>query len=100
MKKIVKIDEKLRDMIESYDYEINARKYLISFMLSNNMNIDTPNFSKYQDELKNFIMLYERAKSDVSEIYVDPLRKDHDATWRLIYKTCELHIDIPDLIEA
>jgi hypothetical protein len=43
----VVIDAEMTNLLEGLDYECISRKDLISFMLSNNMKIDTVAFKDY-----------------------------------------------------
>ena len=91
--KTVVIDESIRDLIESYDYEYNSRKELISFMIANNMDITTESFKAYQKEMTHFLVKFNTAKEEISKKYVYPIIGDKEATWNLSYPTCELTIN-------
>ena len=91
--KIIKIDEKIRDLIESYDYEYNSRRDIIAFMLSNNMDISTESFKKYQKEMQDFLVMFNTAKEEISKKYVNDLIEGKNAKWTLDYASCELTIE-------
>ena len=57
---IVKVDEKIRNEVEGLDYEYQSRKDLISYMISNDMKIDTDAFKVYQNELKEFHSAFQK----------------------------------------
>lgn len=92
-KKIIKIDEKIRDLVESYDYELNARKELIAFMLSNNMEIDTDSFRKYQKEMNEFFVKFVTIKNEISNRYIIPITDGKEVNWKLDYASCEITIE-------
>ena len=95
-KKTIKIDEKIRDLVESYDYEYNSRKELIAFMLSNNMDINTDAFRKYQKEMQEFLVQFNTAKEEISRKYVENLLEGRNAKWTLDYATCDLTIEFTE----
>lgn len=95
-KKISKIDESIRDLVEAYDYEYNSRKELIAFMISNNMDINTDAFNKYQKEMQEFLVLFNTAKEEISKRYVNDLLNGRNAKWTLDYSSCELTVEFTD----
>lgn len=95
-KKIIKIDESIRDLVEAYDYEYNSRKELIAFMISNNMDINTDAFNKYQKEMQEFLVLFNTAKEEISKKYVNELLDGRNAKWTLDYSSCELTVEFTD----
>lgn len=91
-KKVIKVDEKIRDYIESIDYELGARKELVAFMLENNMKVNTDAFKKYQHELTEYSIKFKLAKNELEKQYVFPAIGDAKVNWRLDYSTSELTI--------
>lgn len=92
----VKVDEKIRDLVESYDYEYSTRRDAVTFMLSNNMDITTDSFKAYQDEMRKYNVLFSKAKSELEKVYVLPVSEGKKATWSLDYETAELSIVIEE----
>lgn len=93
MTTIIKIEETIRDYVESLDYEFSARRDIIAFMIENNMNINSEAFGQYQKEMMEFKVKFSTAKKELEERYVLPILKDNQkAQWMLDYQTCELII--------
>jgi hypothetical protein len=89
----IKVDESVRDYVESLDYEYSSRKDAITFMLSNNMNINTDAFRAYQKEMAEFSAMFNTAKREIEKQYVLPIIGDKKVTWTLDYSTCILTIE-------
>ena len=90
---ILKIDKSVVDYIERLDYEQGARKGLIAFMISSNMDISTEAFHKYQDELLEYQIKFDTAKHELEEKYILPIIGDNKVNWSLNYRNQELIID-------
>lgn len=93
MKEIKKVlEEEVVTTVEKYAYEFEARKNVITEMLSLDMDITTPAFEAYQKELVKYKVLYENAKKGVEDNYV----KDVEGwtTWNLDYGTRVLTIKV------
>ena len=93
---VIKIDEGMRDYVESMDYEYSARRDAVSFMISNNMDINTEAFKSYQKEMVEFSTQFIRAKSEVEKQYVLPASNGKKVRWTLDYHSCELTITFVD----
>lgn len=89
---VIKVEEKVRDYVESLDYEYSTRRDLVSFMLANNMSTDTDAFRKYQDEMAEFNAKFKMAKNEIEKTYVLPVIGDKKVRWSLSYDTAELTI--------
>lgn len=86
------IEDSIRDLIESLDYEYSTRKDAIAFMVSNNMNINTDSFKQYQQEMIEFNVKFIEAKKQLEEKYVLPVIDDYKVNWTLDYRTSKLII--------
>jgi hypothetical protein len=87
MANIIKVSEEDRNMVQRADIECSARANLISFMISNNMDISSENFQRYQTEYQEKFLAFDEAKSLIEKKY---LKGVNASTWSLDYKTCEL----------
>ena len=86
------IEESVRDFIESMDYEYSARRDAITFMLSNNMDINTDAFKQYQKEMIEYNIKFVEAKKQLEEKYVLPIIGEHKVKWSLDYETAKLTV--------
>lgn len=75
--------------LEKLHYEINARKSLLSYMMTT-MSRDNPYFTQYHEEYLKLYKQYEKLKSSISQKYVIPVFMDKTVTWELNFDTCEL----------
>ena len=66
------IPEGTSNYIESLQYEVNARKTLLSFCIDKGMDINGETFKKYHDEYVEFVAKYEIAKKELSDTFVAP----------------------------
>ena len=93
MKEIKKVlGEEVVTTIEKYSYEFEARKSVITEMISQDMDINTPAFEKYQKELVKYKVLYETAKKEIENTYVADI--EGWTNWTLDYGTRVLTIKI------
>ena len=93
MQKIIKIENQdFVNLIESLHYEVNARKELISFIVSKDMGIDTDTFKKYNKEYMEFYIQYMEAKNKLEEMYVRTA-VENPMNWNLDFETGEVTIE-------
>ena len=92
---IKNIPDDVVNMIEACQYEVNARKDIISYMLSNNMNLATESFNQYQAELVEFTKKLDLAKQEIEKSIVTPFLAENNissGTWNLDFATKEMTI--------
>lgn len=84
------LDEEIVTNVERYAYEFEARKSVISEMLSQDMDTSTLAFETYQHELVKYKVLFENAKKEIEENFV----KDVEGwiNWSLDYNSRVLTI--------
>lgn len=80
--------------VERISYELEARKAVITEMLALNMDITTDAFAKYQAELVRYKAMFEEAKREIAQQYVDDVPGAQ--RWELDYKSCVLTITVDD----
>lgn len=85
---MVKIDETLCKRIEAIQFEVNARKDLLAFMMDGRLTIDSEQFEKYHDEYIQYHVEYEKAKQELQDKYVP----DGSKRWELDFSSCEVKI--------
>ena len=93
MKEYVDIPENLCNYIEGLMYETNARKDVITFMLSQD-NINEERFKQYHDEYLTFYAKYETAKSEITNNFIIPKYGDTKLIWNLNFSTNQLEVTI------
>lgn len=91
MKKIKIENQELINYMESLSYEVAARRDVITFMLSNQMDTSSTQFQAYHKEYLEFFAQLETAKGQLEKDYVLPNSKGH-VTWSLDYGTATLTI--------
>lgn len=94
---IIKVAPEESIKLERLENEMNARKFLLAYLIEN--KIDYKNnlqFDKYQNEYVEYLQEFNRAKSELEEKYIIPIKKTDRYTWRLTYKTCELKVIYSD----
>lgn len=77
--------------LEKVHYELNARKGLLSYIMTT-MPEDNAFFQKYHDEYLSLYKYYEQLKSKISQKYVIPISSSNFVNWDLNFDTCELTI--------
>lgn len=88
----IKVDEGFCNAIQAACFEVDARKSIITFMLSTGMDISTEQFKKYQDEYNEFFVKAEMLKAQLENQYIKPLYDGKDYSWVLDYSTCEVTV--------
>ena len=66
----ISVPSNIVNEIQALDVEVAARRDLIAFMLTNNMNVNTEQFNKYQTEYNNYFKLFDKAKSDFENNFI------------------------------
>lgn len=77
--------------LEKVHYELNARKGLLSYIMTT-MPKDNTFFQKYHDEYLSLYKYYEQLKSEISQKYVIPISSGKLINWELNFDNCELTI--------
>lgn len=89
---VIEIPRELVDLVESYQYEVNARMNLISYCMDRGIDVDNPVFKRYHDEFVEMSVRYEQAKNQISNEYVLPHYSN--ARWNLDFDSCKLTIEV------
>lgn len=87
----IKISQEECLELEKLHYEVNARKGLLSYLVTF-MKADKTSFQSYHDEYIFLFRQYDKLKFALSQKYVIPLYPNNDVTWDLDFDTCELTI--------
>lgn len=85
----IKITAEENAALEKLHYEVNARKSLLSYIITT-MPKDNSYFKQYHEEYLELHKQYEKLKLNISQKYVIPAFMDKAVTWELNFDTCEL----------
>lgn len=99
MIRAVQLDKlEIIDDLSRLSIEVEARKELISFMLTNNMDCGTSQFLKYQKEYLDFFTKYQAKKQEFEmNIRTSILEKNEKLiSWNLDFNTRELTLTVSD----
>lgn len=89
--KIIIEDRNFIDELENLQYEVQARKNIIGYMIEmGQMKTDT--FQEYHNEYLKFFKAYELKKKEIELKYVKPAKKNVKS-WNLDFGSGELTID-------
>lgn len=88
--KIIIEDRAFIEDLERLQYEVQARKNIIGYMLESNIRNEC--FNQYHAEYLDFFKKYEQKKADIDILYVKPA-KANAKSWNLDFKSGELTID-------
>ena len=83
-------DKEFINELERLQYEVEAKKNIISYILIE--NIDTPQFKKYHDDYVQTFIAYQRKKNEVEVRFVKN-KVNNPNSWILDFGTGELIID-------
>lgn len=72
--------------------EVDSRKNLIAFMISNDMNTTSTQFNRYQTEYNNYFSQYEEKKRAIENEFVKPIIGSAVVNWNLDFFSHELTI--------
>ena len=87
MKKVldkIVVPEELSTYIESLDYEVQARKSLITFAMTKGL-VNTEAFNKCHTEYREFFMQFETAKQELYKKFVEEKWGGKNVNWTLYY---------------
>lgn len=65
----IEISKELCDKIEALQYEVESRKDLIAFIISNDMKTSSSQFERYNQEYLEFYKKYNLAKQEMVRTY-------------------------------
>lgn len=88
--KNIKLPQDKINHIQKLDTEMSARRSLISFMISNGMDVSNQRFKEYQQDYEQAFLLFETAKAEIEQEYVDKnLNSSYQQklSWDLNYRT-------------
>lgn len=89
--KVIIEDKAFINELESLQYEVQARKNIIGYMIELGQ-VKTETFEEYHNEYLKFFKAYELKKGEVELKYVKPNKKDAK-NWTLDFGSGELTID-------
>lgn len=75
-------------ILERANYEVQCRKSIINFMVSDGLN-ETENFKKYWNEYILYTKAYEQLKYEFQRDYIP---KDFSGNWEIDFNTKEVKL--------
>jgi hypothetical protein len=83
----IEVRKDLVEEISSLQYEIEARKYIITEMIRHPERLKGEQFKAYRAEFNRYLMLYDRAKTTLEEEYVLKVAPVISKTWKLEFES-------------
>lgn len=90
-KNVIIVTEEDRNIVQSADIACSAHRDIITFILSNNIDIPAERFQAYQAEYEKKFSAFEQAKEDLQQKYLAGIPA---INWNLEYATCELTYNV------
>lgn len=88
-------NQELVDLIESLHYEVEARKDIITFYLTNAMDTNTDSFKNYNKEYREFFVQYSTAKEILEKDFIVPkVDGAKYSRWNLDFQSKEVTVDL------
>lgn len=87
----IRIVEELKNKIEALQYEVEARKDLITYMVSNGIDCNSSTFQKYEKEYRDYFVAYNKAKQEMIDTYLNGMNYK---SWTLDFHTAILHVEV------
>ena len=89
--KIIPVHEEIVLEIEKLQYEVNARKEVIAYLINKNIDMDNTTFIKYNDEYLEYYIKYNMAKNKVEKDFVYTA-VENPINWNLDFGTKKITI--------
>lgn len=89
LSKTIVIPQEEINKIQRKDVDMSSRRDIITYILSNNIQIPKERFDEYQNEYSLAFANFEKAKIEVEEKYVNPnmMPKEKKNNWTLDYNS-------------
>ncbi len=85
-----KVTQEWVNRIEALQYEVTARKELLTHMIGAGVSFEADGYRRYHAEYLDFFRKYEDAKEAFAEEYVYPETDGKRVDWNLDFRTCEV----------
>lgn len=82
-KMVVSVSQEWVDKIQALQFEVTARKDIISYMLSNGHDMNSEGYKKYYAEYMEFFKEYDKVKDEFAREYVLPYTNNKLVDWNL-----------------
>lgn len=97
MKKTLKVDSEIVVELQRLSVAVESRKELISFMISNDMDLTSPKFKEYEDEYEKYYFQYSALKKELEDkVLASKFGKDNLLRWNLDFATEEVTVELRD----
>ena len=91
MTKTIIVDTKDRDLVQRANVDASSLANLITFMISNNMDLSNERFQDYEKRYQEAYSAFEREKARIEKKYLAGLGA---TSWALDYETCEITYNV------
>lgn len=91
MANIIRVTEEDRNAVQRANVEASSLANLITFMISNNMDITNERFQDYEKRYQEAYGAFEREKAKIEKKYLVGLNA---TSWALDYETCEITYNV------
>ena len=78
--------------LQKADIEQQARKEIIAYILTSELDISSQRFLDYQKDFEEKLQVFNNLKRQFSEKWVKPLKNDA-SHWEVSYETCILEVE-------
>lgn len=83
----IKISEEMNNKLQALQYECDSRKDLLTFMVNNNVDINSDNFQKYHKEYQDFYAELSILKDEMQKTFLNPQVPGKIIRWNLDFTT-------------
>jgi hypothetical protein len=87
MGNIIRVTEEDRNAVQRANVDSASLANLISYMISNNMDISNERFQEYERKYQEAFLNFEKEKTNIEKKYLKGLTY---TSWALDYETCEI----------
>lgn len=92
--KTIAIPEDVCSLIQVLQYEVDARKELLSHMIGAGVDTTSEAFNAYNKNYEDSFKEYNKAKSDMQAKYIEPEITGKLLNWNLNFYTAEVTCEI------
>ena len=89
-KRTLKVTQEWVNRIEALQYEVHARRELLTHMIDSGADTKSDNFKHYHEEYLAFYKKFEDAKEEFAREYIYPNTGNMRVNWNLDFKTQEV----------
>ena len=88
---IIRVSEEDRNAVQRANVDSASLANLITFMISNNMDLSNERFQDYERRYQEAFATFEKEKANIEKKY---LKGINYSSWSLDYETCEITYNV------